>query len=313
MARTWRAATRWASSPIPSPCSLSSCCSGSVFGWPPRAGASSPWATGWPRSWASRSAARASRGTRDKGWVGLGAFVVFGTLAAAFLSAWVARWSLDPGAPHWPRTIGVACALALACALVESLPTTLDDNVTVPLAVALVLPLVAAAEPALLLGDPLLTKRALVGLAANVAIAVPGLPGTVDRPLRGRLGGRSSERRSPPASACPASPSWSPSSSSAPRPRSSATVRRPPAASRRRRAAPAAGATPGRTVACRRSWPCSRGWPRRASATCSPSPTRPRSRPPPPTPARPRWARPTAGARSSSRPSGPCRRAPKAR
>jgi uncharacterized protein (TIGR00297 family) len=110
-----------------------------------------------------------------KGWVGFTAFVGCGALAAAFLSAWVGRSSLDPGAAHWPRTIGVACALALACALVESLPTTLDDNVTVPLAVALVLPLFAVVEPALLLGDPLLARRALLGLAVNVGLALPAL------------------------------------------------------------------------------------------------------------------------------------------
>jgi len=108
-----------------------------------------------------------------KGWAGFAAFVAFGAAAAAFLAAWTARLPLDPAAAHWPRTLGVALALALACALVESLPTTLDDNVTVPLAVALVLPLFAAAEPALLLGDPLFARRALVGLVVNAAIAVP--------------------------------------------------------------------------------------------------------------------------------------------
>ena len=107
-----------------------------------------------------------------KGWAGFAAFVAFGAAAAAFLAAWTARLPLDPAAAHWPRTLGVAFALALACALVESLPTTLDDNVTVPMAVALVLPLFAAAEPALLLGDPLFARRALVGLAVNAAIAV---------------------------------------------------------------------------------------------------------------------------------------------
>ena len=107
-----------------------------------------------------------------KGWAGFAAFVAFGAAAAAFLAAWTARLPLDPSAAHWPRTLGVAFALALACALVESLPTTLDDNVTVPIAVALVLPLFAAAEPALLLGDPLFARRALVGLAVNAAIAV---------------------------------------------------------------------------------------------------------------------------------------------
>jgi len=112
-----------------------------------------------------------------KGWVGFASFVACGTAAAAFLSAWVGRLSLAPGAPHWPRTVGMAFALALACALVESLPTTLDDNVTVPLAVALVLPLFAAAEPGLLLADPLFARRVLVGLAVNAAIAVPAFFG----------------------------------------------------------------------------------------------------------------------------------------
>jgi uncharacterized protein (TIGR00297 family) len=108
-----------------------------------------------------------------KSWIGFGSFVVFGTVAAAFLATWASRSALDPGALHWPRTVGVAFALALACALVESLPTTLDDNVTVPLAVALVLPLFAAASPALLLGDPRFAGRVGVGLVANAAIALP--------------------------------------------------------------------------------------------------------------------------------------------
>lgn len=110
-----------------------------------------------------------------KSWTGFAAFVALGAAAAALLSAWVARLPLDPGAPHWPRTAGVALALALLCAVVESLPTTLDDNVTVPVAVALALPLLAAAEPGLLLADPLLFRRVLAGLLVNVAIAVPAL------------------------------------------------------------------------------------------------------------------------------------------
>jgi len=107
-----------------------------------------------------------------KGWAGLVAFVVFGAAAAAFLAAWVARLPLAADAPHWPRTIGVALALALVCALVESLPTTLDDNVTVPLATVFALPLLAGARPELLAGDPGLPGRLVVGLAANAAIAL---------------------------------------------------------------------------------------------------------------------------------------------
>ena len=66
----------------------------------------------------------------------------------------------------------MATALAAFCALVESLPTTLDDNVTVPLATALTLPLLAAAEPVLLASDPGLPRRLLVGFALNAAIAL---------------------------------------------------------------------------------------------------------------------------------------------
>jgi uncharacterized protein (TIGR00297 family) len=127
-----------------------------------------------------------------KGWAGLVAFVVFGTAAAAFLAAWAGRLALDPAAPHWPRTLGVALALALFCALVESLPTTLDDNVTVPLATALALPLLAGADPALLLGDPGFAGRLGVGLGLNAAIALPAyfarsidLPGALSAILIG--------------------------------------------------------------------------------------------------------------------------------
>lgn len=107
-----------------------------------------------------------------KGWVGSAAFVVFGTLAAAVLIAWTARLPLDLGAWHARRTLGIAFFLAVACAIVESLPTTLDDNLTVPLAGALVLPLLAQADPDMLLGDPGFPRRLLVGLAVNAVIAL---------------------------------------------------------------------------------------------------------------------------------------------
>jgi len=107
-----------------------------------------------------------------KGWSGLVAFVVFGAAAAAFLIAWTARLPLAAEASHWPRTLGMALALALVCALVESLPTTIDDNLSVPLATALALPLIAGAAPELLLGDPGFPGRLALGLAVNAALAV---------------------------------------------------------------------------------------------------------------------------------------------
>jgi uncharacterized protein (TIGR00297 family) len=108
----------------------------------------------------------------SKGWAGVVAFVLFGTAAAALLAAWTLRLPLAAAAAHWPRTIGVALALALVCALVESLPTTLDDNVTVPLATALALPLLAGAEPELLWSDPGFAGRLLIGLGTNATIAL---------------------------------------------------------------------------------------------------------------------------------------------
>ena len=96
-----------------------------------------------------------------KGWVGLASFVVFGAAAAAFLAGVdaTAAAAILPRA-HWPRTLGVAAGRSRSrCAIVESLPTTLDDNLTVPLAVVLLLPLLAAADPGAVLADPLTPRR----------------------------------------------------------------------------------------------------------------------------------------------------------
>jgi uncharacterized protein (TIGR00297 family) len=108
---------------------------------------------------------------RSKGWAGFFAFVVFGTAAAAVLIAWTARLPLDLASWHATRTISLAFCLSVACALVESIPTTLDDNLTVPLVGALVLPLFAQAEPSMLLADDGLGRRVVLGLAVNAAIA----------------------------------------------------------------------------------------------------------------------------------------------
>jgi uncharacterized protein (TIGR00297 family) len=119
----------------------------------------------------------------SKGVVGFLAFLGFGTLGAAVVLAWTSRLPLDLRAWHVPRTLAVAFALTLVCALVESLPTTLDDNLTVPLAGALVLPLLAQAEPTLLAADPELLQRALLGLGLNAAVALLAFAaGSIDIP-----------------------------------------------------------------------------------------------------------------------------------
>jgi uncharacterized protein (TIGR00297 family) len=104
-----------------------------------------------------------------KGWVGFASFVVFATIGAGLLAAWTLRLPL--GAWGSPSILGIVAPLALACALVESMPTALDDNLTVPIAGACVLPLLAMAEPTLLLGDPGFGQRLALGAVINAAIA----------------------------------------------------------------------------------------------------------------------------------------------
>jgi dolichol kinase len=73
---------------------------------------------------------------KGKGWYGSLTFILFGTLGAAALIAWTR------GVPFLP-TLPLAASLALACAVAESLPLPVDDNITVPLAGAIALPLLA--------------------------------------------------------------------------------------------------------------------------------------------------------------------------
>ena len=76
----------------------------------------------------------------SKGWMGLLAFVLFGALGAFALALWTEP-TLDPA-----RTFAIALALALLASLVESMDTTLDDNLTVPLAGAILLPILASLQ-----------------------------------------------------------------------------------------------------------------------------------------------------------------------
>lgn len=116
-----------------------------------------------------------------KSWAGLAAFVAFGSSGAALLAAWTLR--LPPASFASPRLLGFALPLALLCALAESVPTTLDDNLTVPLVGAVLLPLLAQADAALLLRDAELPQRVGAGLLVNGAIALfAGRAGSIDGP-----------------------------------------------------------------------------------------------------------------------------------
>lgn len=105
-----------------------------------------------------------------KGWVGLATFVVCGATGASILMAWTrgapASAAFDPG------TAGLALALALLGAAVESAPTTLDDNLTVPLVTGVFLALVADADFAALASDPDLPRRIAIGVGVNGGIAI---------------------------------------------------------------------------------------------------------------------------------------------
>jgi uncharacterized protein (TIGR00297 family) len=104
-----------------------------------------------------------------KGWAGLLAFVAAGGLAAALLAVWTLEMPLRSFASPWILTVVVP--VTILCALVETLPTTLDDNLTVPLVGGISVALLSRADLTIFFGDPGLGRRAAVGLAVNVAIA----------------------------------------------------------------------------------------------------------------------------------------------
>ncbi len=104
-----------------------------------------------------------------KRWAGLVAFVVFGGAAAALLAVWTLAMPLRAALSPWILTVVVP--LTLLCAAVESVPTTLDDNLTVPLVGGIAVMLLSRADPTILFGDPGLPRRLALGLAVNAAIA----------------------------------------------------------------------------------------------------------------------------------------------
>ena len=100
----------------------------------------------------------------SKGWLGLIAFVLFGTLGAFGLALWT-NPSLDPA-----TTFVVMLVLAFLTSLVESMDTTLDDNLTVPLTAAVLLPLLANLQ-APGINSVGIESRILQGLIVNAFFA----------------------------------------------------------------------------------------------------------------------------------------------
>jgi uncharacterized protein (TIGR00297 family) len=114
-----------------------------------------------------------------KGWVGFTAFLLFGAAGAALLTAWTR--GQPPSSALDPRVLGLSLCLALLGALVESVPTTLDDNLTVPLVCGLFLAAVSGVEPGALVGHEAFGSRVIVGLVVNALIAAAALlAGSID-------------------------------------------------------------------------------------------------------------------------------------
>jgi uncharacterized protein (TIGR00297 family) len=127
-----------------------------------------------------------------KGWIGFATFIAFGASGASLLITWTRAEPLS--AALGVGTAGLALALAVLGAFVESAPTTLDDNLTVPLVTGVFLALVADADFAALASDPEVPRRLVVGFGVNGAIAVAAfvarsidLPGAVSATIIGTM------------------------------------------------------------------------------------------------------------------------------
>ncbi len=109
----------------------------------------------------------------DKSLEGTLAFVVFGSVAGAFLAWWVRPSVFIVLFPPLLFTLVAPVAAALVAGLVETIPVRLDDNISVPFAAGLTLwfaSLVSVDTRDLF--D--LSGIAFVGLALNIAVAVAG-------------------------------------------------------------------------------------------------------------------------------------------
>ncbi len=119
-----------------------------------------------------------------KSWSGLLGYVVFGSLGAAALSSFVA------GRLPAPLELAAFLLAALVGAVLESLPSELDDNVVPPLAAAGALALLLPALPnAALLLEPEAVRRLAAGVGVNVALPALAAALGVVRPSGAVAGG----------------------------------------------------------------------------------------------------------------------------
>ena len=107
----------------------------------------------------------------SKSWAGFAGFVAAGTAASAILFQWVAGGHPDLPVPLLPIW-AIAAAAALLGALIESLPTGVDDNLTVPLLTGGAIYALTLVDPArLAAADPPLVRQFLIGAAVNLVVA----------------------------------------------------------------------------------------------------------------------------------------------
>jgi len=119
-----------------------------------------------------------------KSWSGLLGYVAFGSLGATALSSFVA------GRLPAPLELVAFLLAALVGAVLESLPSELDDNIVPPLAAAGALALLLPALPnAALLLEPEALRRLAVGVGVNVALPALAAALGVVRPSGAVAGG----------------------------------------------------------------------------------------------------------------------------
>ena len=128
-----------------------------------------------------------------KGWAGFAAFVLLGGVGGGAACPCgrsrcrCARRARSGSSPS-------SCPSRSLCALVESLPTTLDDNLTVPLVGGIAIALLARADFTIFFGDPGLGRPRRPGPGRQRGHRRPRLPGPLHRPRRRALRGRDRHR-----------------------------------------------------------------------------------------------------------------------
>ena len=104
---------------------------------------------------------------RQKTWAGFASFAVAGMLGAYILTRWIA-----PQIPS-DKTLIVCAAAALLGAVLESLPLSLDDNITVPLVVGAFMFCAYLMERSALDSNlPYLGRRMVLAIAMNLVFAL---------------------------------------------------------------------------------------------------------------------------------------------